>query len=103
MPEIRTIFRHCPSCGRRFEIRLVSKEQVDEDEHVEDVTRLAVRPVMMARGVVIQPLVVHEGSPVTVDVETFQYTYRCKHCGHQWSEVHSKSEEATDPGQYTGD
>jgi len=33
MSVFKTFFRHCPSCGRRFEIRLGSKREVgDESE-----------------------------------------------------------------------
>jgi len=29
---------------------------------------------------------VYKGPPTIVDVEEFQYNYKCKHCGHEWSE-----------------
>ena len=29
-----------------------------------------------------------EGPSIIVDIEDFQYTYRCSHCGHEWSEKH---------------
>ena len=36
-------------------------------------------------------LLVQESSrPIVVDVEEFQYSYKCKHCGHEWSEKHVK-------------
>ena len=31
---------------------------------------------------------VYEGKPIVVDVEQFQYSYKCKHCGHEWTEKH---------------
>jgi hypothetical protein len=31
---------------------------------------------------------VQEGRPIIADIEEFQYTYKCKHCGHEWSEKH---------------
>jgi hypothetical protein len=34
-----------------------------------------------ARGATA-PLVVGEDIPVVVDIKDFQYTYKCKHCGH---------------------
>ena len=34
------------------------------------------------------PLLVGEDIPLTVDVKDFQYDYKCKHCGHVWSEKH---------------
>ena len=34
--------------------------------------------------------------------EEFQYSYRCKHCGHMWSEIREKKSESRVDG-YTGD
>ncbi len=34
------------------------------------------------------PIVVTENIPVTVDIEDFQFSYKCGHCGHVWSEMH---------------
>ena len=30
---------------------------------------------------------VGETEPVFVDIETFRYAYKCKHCGHKWVEI----------------
>jgi len=38
-----------------------------------------------------------------VDIEDFRFTYKCKHCGHEWSEVHEKEESYSAPEGYTGD
>jgi len=81
MPELNAIFRHCPSCGRRFEIRLVDKTLVDEKR----VTENAPFPALSQRSPVHNELM--ESVPLVVDIKEFQYAYRCKHCGHQWSEV----------------
>lgn len=79
MSEVRTFFRHCPYCKRRFEIRLVGKKLVgtkaDETETAEYTT--------IAPGV---PMVLESDVPLIHGVEDFSYTYKCKHCGHQWSE-----------------
>jgi uncharacterized Zn finger protein len=34
--------------------------------------------------------VTEEGAPTVVLEEEFQCMYRCKHCGHEWSEIHDK-------------
>ena len=47
--------------------------------------------------------VLAEDAPVVVDIEEFQYTYRCKHCGHQWSEVRDTERKFEAPEGYTGD
>jgi DNA-directed RNA polymerase subunit RPC12/RpoP len=87
MSEITTFFRHCPSCGKRFEIRLVGKKLVDEKEETDE-RPSAYPPYSPYYNDVV------EGVPMTVDIKEFQYSYRCKHCGHQWSEIRSKRSEA---------
>jgi hypothetical protein len=52
-------------------------------------------------------IVVGGTEPVTVDTEEFRYAYRCKHCGHEWSEEHTEKhvEKPTTPeddGRVTG-
>jgi predicted RNA-binding Zn-ribbon protein involved in translation (DUF1610 family) len=99
MSAVRTFFRHCPSCGRRFEIRLVKKEKVDSESLSETAEHPSV-PLGTIRAV---PLVVHSDSPVIVDVEDFRYSYKCRHCGHEWSEVRKAEKEFDAPKGYTGD
>ena len=81
MSELTTFFRHCPSCGRRFEIRLVGKKLVDEKRVAEN----APFSTFSQRSPVYNDLL--ESVPLVVDVKEFQYAYRCKQCGHQWTEV----------------
>jgi C4-type Zn-finger protein len=87
MSVVRTFFRHCPSCGRRFEIRLENKKLLKEER----VTTMLTQEEAAARADLLMstppPLIVGGEVPVVVDVDSFQYTYRCKHCGHEWSEV----------------
>ncbi len=92
MSEVETFFRFCPSCGKRFHIKLVSKKLVDLKrdtfEQQQTMTPLT-RGAIGYRGSVapvMAPLLVMEKVPITVDVEDFQYSYKCKHCGHEWTE-----------------
>ena len=78
MPEITTFFRHCPSCGRRFEIRLVGKKLVDEKQ---------VRQTQFYHSNVPYYNELTETMPLTIDIKEFQYAYKCRHCGHQWVEI----------------
>jgi DNA-directed RNA polymerase subunit M/transcription elongation factor TFIIS len=90
-------FRNCPSCGRRFHIKLVSKNLVDERKHIEEVKQVMMTPTPMgyARGSVpMIPVVVEENIPITIDIRDFQYVYQCKHCGHTWSEAREKESKA---------
>ena len=106
MPSVTTFFRHCPSCGRRFEIRLVDKNLVSTERDVYLTTRAgygsrsnlaAQRPVIWQ---VRSPsmitydghVVLDEKVRVTIERKGFQYAYKCKHCGHRW--VEERSEEA---------
>ena len=93
MSRVRTFFRHCPGCGRRFEIRLVGREAVQ----LEGASSSQVPPAFSARGysfynepyVAMQPAgqaILKEASPSVVDAAQFTYTYKCSHCGHQWTE-----------------
>jgi uncharacterized protein YlaI len=87
MPEIRTFFRHCPACGRRFEIKLVSRKALDEWKTEEEGKREVVMPQVRSDSAATQGVAILEQGPaVHVDVESFEYTYLCKHCGHRWSE-----------------
>ena len=97
MSGVRTFFRHCPSCGRRFEIQVVGKKEVDSEILPEDETR----PV--DTSLLVSPTMMHDDAPVIVDIEDFQYTYRCKHCGHEWSEIQKTERKYDAPKGYAGD
>ena len=89
-------FRHCPECGRRFHIKLASKKIVNLDRKKEK-TESVVSPT--AGGLVYSAaspyLHLQEGPPIIVDIEEFQYVYKCKHCGHEWSEKHTEEHRET--------
>ena len=95
MSTVRTFFRHCPNCGRRFEIHLVSKQMVDA---ANEPVAAGETPGSAAYGGVSggsQPgSFVDLGMldrPIMVDIKEFTYAYRCSHCGHTWTEF--KTEE----------
>jgi DNA-directed RNA polymerase subunit RPC12/RpoP len=102
MPDIRTFFRHCPSCGRRFEIRVTGKKLV-RSTTIEEKERRVIPIGAAGFRSPVPVTIVQEDVPSIVYVEDFQYRYRCKHCGHEWSEVHEKSHKADQPEGYTGD
>ena len=47
--------------------------------------------------------VLEQDVPAVVDEKVFDYTYECKHCGHQWIEVHTKQDAGRVAPDYTGD
>jgi len=96
MSEIKTFFRSCPACGKRFQIKLVSKKLIDDETIKENLTRAETEmnsSLIPGTGIYGAPTSLEEGQPVIVDVEEFQYTYKCKHCGHEWSEKHEEEHE----------
>ena len=102
---IKRFFRHCPSCGRRFEIRLVSKQVVPTESEEWKTAHYAVAGAEWKESVVaLDP----EG-PVAAEVPEFQetqkvrYGYRCKHCGHEWSEDAAQVKRERAQSGYTGD
>lgn len=100
MPGITTFFRHCPSCGRRFEIRLVGKNLVDVERDTYSTTRAgdgsgsSFAAQRSGYGNIRSPsqevwdshVELEEKVRVTVERKEFRYAYKCKHCGHQWAE-----------------
>ncbi len=92
MSEEREFFRHCPACGRRFHIRLVGKQLVDEKKETGETNQPTVIGRSWAPGVsgMMGPVIIETNVPITIDVRDFQYSYICKHCGHEWSEMHTE-------------
>lgn len=103
MPSVTTFFRHCPSCGRRFEIRLVSKDLVSTEREDYPTTRVGTSSWTHAAAraglgnvrstsqtIWDSHVELEEKVRVTVERKGFQYAFRCKHCGHQWIEKRSE-------------
>jgi hypothetical protein len=87
-------FRHCPGCGRRFHIKLESKTKISSDrEPVPRMERGVGQPAAYWESKTITPVLVHDERPIILDIEDFQYVYKCKHCGHEWSEKHIEEHE----------
>ena len=89
MSNFESFFRRCPNCGRRFEIRLVGKKLV-ESESIEEQRTIDSTNRGYFGGYARSPLEVEETVPTYVEIEKFQYAYKCKHCGHQWVEIREK-------------
>lgn len=90
-------FRHCPGCGRRFHIVLVEKKEVEEHEEIQGPAPL--RPVHAGVGQRLEALVpveasmeLREATPNVFSMKEFQYRYKCKHCGHEWTEIRLKEQ-----------
>jgi hypothetical protein len=96
MSEVKTFFRYCPSCGKRFHIKLVGKKLMDERTEQTSVKRdlgsIGAGYSTYGTFSTLPPVVVEENTPITVDIEDFQYSYKCKHCGHTWTEMHEEEQ-----------
>jgi DNA-directed RNA polymerase subunit M/transcription elongation factor TFIIS len=87
-------FRFCPECNRRFHIKLENKKRVNLERETVRTTRVARMGASnmpagrsgYSAGPSQQMTMVYEGEPIIIDIEEFQYNYKCKHCGHEWSE-----------------
>ena len=101
MSEVRAFFRHCPNCGRRFEIRIVRKKMQKDDTYGSEIPR-SDTATMETKA--LMPLLLGESSePVTVEEKEFSYSYVCKHCGHRWTETREAVDVEPTPEGYTGD
>jgi DNA-directed RNA polymerase subunit RPC12/RpoP len=76
------LLRRCPQCGRRFRIILVEKKVVK----IVDKETVPTPPRRPKGALLTIVWPVEEGEPVTIDTQEIQYSYKCKHCGHEWSE-----------------
>jgi len=95
MSEVKTFFRFCPSCGKRFHIKLVSKKLVDDKREttVRKEVTTAGRVFVGSRFQPINPTILVVDVPVTVEVEDFEYSYKCGYCGHVWTEKRRREAE----------
>lgn len=85
---VRTMdfFQRCPSCRRRFHVKLVNKQQ-----RMRLGTEMAKTPATLYRHggpKNLYSLLPIEGEPVSINIDQFQYTYHCSQCGHEWTEKH---------------
>jgi predicted RNA-binding Zn-ribbon protein involved in translation (DUF1610 family) len=120
MSELGTFFRHCPSCGRRFEIKLVSKKLIDDTSEAREEKEVSLNPGYRAVGKVVgvgptpttgdapRPTMgrlfpLSEDVAVVSDTKGVLYTYKCKKCGHEWSEERFKTAEEKTKEDYAGD
>jgi DNA-directed RNA polymerase subunit RPC12/RpoP len=76
--------RRCPSCGRRFSIRVERRVLVDKENDTTRIVHDIIIPRTSRGGGFIAAAAVAEEVPIERD--TFEVSYECKRCGHEWSE-----------------
>ncbi|MGD0319757.1 MAG: hypothetical protein ABSB56_08680 [Nitrososphaerales archaeon] len=95
MSGINEFLRICPSCGKRFHVKLVGEKLVGVDigERTTETLGMAYRVGGIANS-----------SQSTVEDDAYRYSYKCSGCGHEWSEKSNKTHEmGGSPSDYTGD
>jgi len=108
---VRTFFRHCPSCGRRFEIRLVSKKEVENEAEYRKTAEKPIAPYspQVKDSITFSGVPLSEGKPAIAvvpeieDAKSMRYDFRCSHCGHEWSENRTEIREVRPSPEYKGD
>jgi DNA-directed RNA polymerase subunit RPC12/RpoP len=93
MSEVKTLFRYCPACGKRFHIRLVNKKLVRDEEVTSTRKEVALSGRTLGPYTPISPAMLEADVPITIEVEDFDYSYKCKHCGHFWTEMRRQEKE----------
>lgn len=94
MPEF---FQHCPGCGARFHLKLEDTKMVHLERETYRRTETTSPGAAIggtsggARFGLNRPILVTEGPPRILYIEDFQYTYKCQHCGHVWTERHEET------------
>ena len=82
----------CPKCHSLFQVtetkELIQDDKVDvikvtPGERVKEVLEF-LNPVGMV------PMAGSEGREVHADDLTYQYSFKCKHCGYEWTEIKEK-------------
>lgn len=99
-----TVFKKCPNCGKRFEVERTGKSVEKKTELVEEEKTISPQAVVASYSrfpIGTPPM--NEAPHVMVDelIEEDEYTetYKCKHCGHVWTEKH---EVVKDLGEVNG-
>ncbi|MDA4122863.1 MAG: hypothetical protein OK456_06770 [Thaumarchaeota archaeon] len=112
-----TLFKKCPSCGRRFEVKHIGEKlekTEDRTETIQTAEALSdpVSPpadwtpqsetyssrrsdIANADTIEVEPGQANASfamgkEDIVIREDTYQETYRCSHCGYQWTEEHVK-------------
>lgn len=78
--------KRCPNCGKRFVVKVDREVLVDKEEDtVKMIHDLGMPRTTMGGGALMPVAAVTIEIPIERD--TFEVTYECKHCHHQWKET----------------
>lgn len=82
------VLEECPFCHRLLVAEQISKEEVDFNEE----GMLGNPPKMIGTGRRREQARLYEPAPVSL-FTSYKVTYRCKHCGEEWSKTHSEEKD----------
>ena len=102
-----TFFKKCPNCGKRFEVEH-TVETVEKKEELlpEERTVFPVAGIASAYPIpVAEPpgLTTKVKEEEIVEDDIYTETYKCKHCGHVWTEQREKIKHLGDIEGVEGD
>ncbi|MGA2199495.1 MAG: hypothetical protein ABSG45_06115 [Nitrososphaerales archaeon] len=84
----------CPNCHRLFGVVTEENKELIEDGRAQDIKTTPVEKVEEFLGflnpVSMVPVSGSKGNEVNVDDLTYEYRFKCKHCGYEWSELKEK-------------
>lgn len=89
----------CPQCHHLFGVITEENKKLIEDEKAEDIKdslRERVEDDLELLNPLSRSVPGHRGEEVSVDYLTYEYRFKCTHCGHEWTEL--KEEERVAKG-----
>lgn len=71
----------CPSCHERLHTEEIKREPLDSDT-------IQVKDPMLILPINLEKYIFPEDNNThAVHIQTYNVTYRCKNCGHEWSDL----------------
>ncbi len=100
------LFRKCPSCGRRFAVKLRKEELVSEE--IAESDRVVTTPAGLGRvtrgGVGMETdTAIQTTVHTSVERDTIRFEYECGKCGHKWEETRIESRKLHSPNKTKSD
>lgn len=83
----------CPQCHHLFGVVTEENKKLIEDEKAEDIKdnlRERIEDDLELLNPMSRSVPGHRGQEVPVDDLTYEYRFKCTHCGHEWTELKEK-------------
>jgi DNA-directed RNA polymerase subunit RPC12/RpoP len=88
---VPTVFKKCPNCGKRFEVEHTGESVVKRTGVVTEEKPVSSASLTTLASPPDDPVELPPTVMVAEEIEEDDYTetYKCKHCGHVWTEKHA--------------